>query len=436
MEKPKAPAASASYMGPVLFGLAVVFTTFGVAGGWAAMAPLDSAVVAPGVVAVENNRRSVQHLEGGIIAEILVTEGQHVQEGDVLFRLDTTRAQATQTVERQHLLGAQVLEARLMAERDGRSEIELPEAILAVKDEPFIAQAIADEQSQFAERRASIEGQVSILQSRIQQSRNRIEGLERELKSTNDQIGYINQELEGVRELYEKGLVSSARLLSLERERVRLEGVIGRTTAEISGAETVIGESELQIRQLRQERLEEAAQQITEVRRTINEFRERLLVSSDVLRRTAILAPRSGVVFNLKVFTIGQVIQAGETLMELVPRDEGLVVNAQVSPMDVDRVVPGLRSEVRFSAFKANETPVVFGQVQEISADRLVDENTRMPYFLMRVVVSEDEIPEILRGRLVPGMAGDVIVPTGERTALQYLVDPLQSALVRAFKEE
>ncbi len=435
-DKVKIPTASSNYMGPVLFGAAVVFMTFGVAGGWAAIAPLDSAVVAPGVVAVENNRRSVQHLEGGIIAEILVAHGDRVEEGDVLFRLDTTRAQASATVEQQQLTAARVLEARLVAERDDRPEIVFADDILAEKDVPFIAQAIEDQQSQFRERRTSIAGQVGILQARIQQSNTRIDGLQQELTSVRDQIGYINQELEGVRQLYEKGLVSSARLLGLERERVRLEGVIGRTLAEIAGAESTIGEAELQIEQLRQERQEQASEQITEVRRAINELRERLTVSSDVLRRTAITAPRSGQVINLKIFTVGQVIRAGDTLLEIVPQDEGMIINAQVSPLDIDRIYTGMATEVRFAAFGAQDVPVVFGEIREISPDRLVDEDTRMPYFLTRVVIAEDDIPEQLKGKLVPGMSGDIIVPTGERTALQYLIDPLHDALVRAFREE
>src|SRR5690606_11630941 len=164
------------------------------------------------------------------------------------------------------------------------------------------------------------------------------------------------------------------RLNSLERERARLEGVIGRTIAEISGTESVIGEARLQIAQLRQKHIEDVAQQVTEARKTINELKERLIVSSDSLRRTAILAPRSGRVIGLKVFTVGQVVRAGETLLEIVPENEGFVVNAQISPLDIDAVTPGMVAEVRFSAFKARVTPVVFGSLKEVSPDRIVDE--------------------------------------------------------------
>lgn len=430
------PKVSTNYAGPAFFGLAVIFMTFGVAGGWAAIAPLDSAVLAPGVVAVENNRRSVQHLEGGIISEINVTDGQRVDEGDILFRLDTTRARASETVERQQLHTARILEARLMAERDELEEIQFPKEIMELDDMPVIAQAIEDQISQFRERKASINGQIAILRQRIRQSESRIDGLEQELESTREQVEYIHDELVGVRALYEKELVSSQRLLALERERSRLQGTIGRTIAEISGAQTTIGEAELQIEQLRQEHQERAAEQITEVRRTINELTEKLTVSSDVLRRTAIIAPRSGTVIGLNVFTIGQVIRAGDTLLEIVPEDEGLIINAQVSPMDIDRVFPQMNAEVRFSAFKMNETPVVYGQVREVSPDRLIDEDTRQPYFRARIVVSEDDLPEILKGRISPGMASDVILPTGERTVLQYMIHPIQQALSQALTEE
>ena len=261
-----APKATDNFMGPIMFGLAVVFMTFGIAGGWAAMAPLDSAVVAPGVVAVENNRRLVQHLEGGIISEILIQDGHRVEEGAVLFRLDTTRAKATEAVERQSLHAARILEARLIAEIDGRPEIALPEDILEVRDQPAVAQAIADQTAQLAERRNSVNGQIGILRARVQQANTRADGLRQELESTRQQIGYINEELTGVRRLHEKGHVAAPRLHALERERARLEGVIGRTIAEISGAEAMAGEAELQIHQIQQERLERTAEQIVEVR--------------------------------------------------------------------------------------------------------------------------------------------------------------------------
>ena len=434
--KRKIPKTSANYKGPVYFGLAVIFMTFGVAGGWAAVAPLDSAVLAPGVVSVENNRRSVQHLEGGIISEIQVSDGQRVEEGDVLFRLDTTRARASENIERQQLHTAQILEARLLAERDNRDEVVIPEDIKRLSGNPVIAQAIEDQRSQFQERRISINGQIQILRSRIRQSENRIEGLQQELEATREQIAFIKDELVGIRQLFEKGLVPSSRLMSLERERARLQGVIGRTVAEVSGAESTIGEVELQIEQLRREYKERAAEQISEVRRTINELKEKLAVTSDVLRRTAIIAPRSGIVINLNVFTIGQVIRAGDTLLEIVPEDEGLVINAQVAPADIDRVTPNMQAEVRFSAFNMNDTPVVHGVVREVSPDRLVDEDTRQPYFRARVVIPETDIPDEIRGRIGPGMAADIIFPTGERTVLQYVIHPIQRALTQAMKEE
>lgn len=435
-EKRKAPKASSNYMGPVLFGFAVIFLTFGVAGGWAAIAPLGSAVLAPGVVVVDNNRKAVQHLEGGLISEIDVVDGQFVKEGDVLFRLDVTQAQANNTLIAQQLHAAQILEARLRAEREELDEIVLPEELKNLLSDPVVARAMQDEEVQFKERLASIRGQVDILESRIAQSNNRIDGLNVELKSTREQIDFINMELVGVRDLHEKGLVPSTRLNSLERERARLEGVIGRTVAEISGTQSVIGESRLQIAQLRQQHLEDVAKQVTEARKTINELKERLIVSSDILRRTAILAPRSGRVIGLKVFTVGQVVRAGDTLLEIVPKNEGFVVNAQISPLDIDAVTPNMSAEVRFSAFKARTTPVVFGSLKEVSPDRIVDEKNGQPYFLARVIVAEEEIPEALKGRITAGMPADVILPTGERTVLQYLLNPLETALSQSFAEE
>lgn len=435
-KKQKTPIASSNYMTPVLFGVAIIFLTFGVAGGWAAIAPIASAVVAPGVVAIENNRKVVQHLEGGIISEIYVVDGHMVDKGDLLFRIDPTQAKARATQVRQQLYAARVQEARLLAERDGQNEIDFPEDLLALDQDSVVRKAIADEQKQFNERKASIDGQISILRSRMEQAQTRIDGLNQELESTREQIGFVNKELVAVRSLHEKGLVSSTRLNQLERERAQLEGIIGRTTAEISGAQVTMGESELQIRQIRQERLEKAAEQITEIRRTINELKENLIVSSDILQRTEIRAPRSGTIINLAVFTKGQVIRAGDTLLEIVPEDEGLIINAQVSTTDIDNVHPGMTAEVRFPAFKARQTPVIFGEVRDVSADRLIDEQTRQPYFLARVSVANEDVPKHLRGRITAGMPGDVILPTGERTVLEYLLNPMETALTHAFTEE
>ena len=430
------PKASSNYMGPVYFGLAVIFLTFGVAGGWAAIAPLDSAVVAPGVIAVDNNRKTVQHLEGGIVSEILVKDGDRVEEGTVLFRLDTTQASASDKLVRQQMHSAQVLEARLLAERDGLPKIELPEAIMAVREEAPVAQAILDETKQFLERKASLDGQTAILRSRIDQAGTRVDGLETEVASLREQIELIDRELSSVRELFRRKLVSQGRLLALERERAQLDGQVGRTIADITTARETITESELQIAQLRQERVEETSQQISDVRRNINELRERIVVSADILKRTAIVAPRSGQVINLKVFTVGQVIRAGDTLLEIVPDDEGLVINAQVSPLDIDAVAPGMEAEIRFSAFKSRGIPIITGAIREISPDRLIDEQTRQPYFLARIHVADADIPEDLKGRLTPGMPGDIIFPTGERTVLQYLTSPMQDAFHKAFTEE
>lgn len=429
--------ASTNYMGPVLFGLAVIFLTFGVAGGWAAMAPLDSAVVAPGVISVENNRKSIQHLEGGIVSQINVQDGQRVKEGDVLFRLDKTQAQASQLLVAHQLNANRIIEARLLAERDGQEKIEFPPDLLqASKQDDTIARTINDQTSQFNEAKASVDGQIDILNSRVEQARTRIDGLQQQLAATHEQIKFINKELVGIRELYKKQLASADRLYALERNRAQLEGQIGSTTAEISGTEATIGEAKLQIHQIRQQRMEDAAKQITEVRKNINEAKERLTVSSDTLRRTAIVAPRSGTIFNLKVFTIGQVIRPGDTLAEIVPDNEGLVINVQISPLDIENVHPGMEAQVRFSSFTSRNIPTILGQLREISADRLVDETTRQPYFRGQVVVAENKLPTEIRGRLTPGMPADIIVPTGERTAMEYLVHPLKATLMHAFTEE
>jgi HlyD family secretion protein len=420
---------------PAIAGYIIIFLIFGIIGGWSTIAKLDRAVVAQATVSVESNRKVVQHYEGGIVSEILVKDGQTVENGDVLFRLSDIQARANSEVARNQLDANLALEARLIAERDQASTITWPPEIATRASLPLVARAIADQTTDFQDRRASLEGQVSVLQAKIQQLKTEIQGLAIEKDATEKQVAYIMQELIGLRELRSESLIPLGRLLSMERERTRLEGVVGRAIADQAKAQNAIGETTLQIQQLRQKFQEDTAAAILDVRQKIADLRDKDNVTRDVLQRIDITAPRSGTVQNLKVFSIGQVIRSGEPLLEIVPANDRLVVNAQFSPTEIDSVHAGQEAEIRFPAFQSRTIPVILGKLETVSQDRLVDETTKQPYYLGVVSIDKMAIPPELLPRLRAGMPAEVVVSSGERTVLSYMVSPLLNSLRKSFTE-
>jgi HlyD family secretion protein len=419
---------------PAIAGYVLIVGTFLVLGGWSAFARLDSAITATGVVSAETNRKTVQHLEGGIVREIHVREGQHVQAGQVLFRLDRTQAKAGYELQRNQLDSAIAQEARLIAERDGQDQIALPQELLDRADDPNVKRAIADQVAQFQERCGSLKGGVQILDAKIDQYQLEIEGLKQERSGTANQLGFVNEELVDVRHLFEKQLTQKSRLMLLERERSRLEGLIGRSTADESKARNGIEEARLQIRQLRQKFQEDVANSMLETRQKINDLREKVRVAQDVLSRVDILSPTTGVAQNLRVFTSSGVVKAGEPMVDVVPEHDALIVQTHVQPQDTENLQPGMPAEVRFSSFQTRILPIIVGEVESISRDRLIDEQTKQPYFLAQVVVND--IPSFVKDRLSAGMPADVIFPTGERTVLDYLVRPLKNRLRGVMREK
>jgi HlyD family secretion protein len=422
---------------PLAFaGYTLIAMTFGVAGVWAAVAKLDKAVIASGFVETETNRKTVQHLEGGIVRDILVKEGDHVVEGQVLFRLEQVQAEATNESLRNQLDSALALEARLVAERDGAQEISWPKELNDRLADPTLSHILNDQIHQFEKRRGSLEGQKSVLESRIVQLHKEIDGISVEKKSTEGQTTYINQELVGLRDLAGKNLVPVTRVYAMERERTRLEGEVGRAEADVAKAESSIAEMNIQIQELTQKFQEDVASSLLDVRQKIADVRERSSVSQDVVNRLAITAPRAGMVQNLKVFTIGQVLRGAEPLLDIVPDNDALVVHAEFSTTDIDNVFAGMSGEIRFPAFHSRTIPVMLGKIESISHDRLVDEATHQYYYLGVVSLNRADIPEEFRSRLRAGMPAEIIVSSGERTVLNYLVGPLSSSLRKTFREQ
>lgn len=418
---------------PAAIGYALIAFTFVILGGWSALAKLDSAVTAPGLVAEGSGRKSVQHLEGGIVKEILVREGEHVTAGQVLFRLDPTQPQSSFDLLQNQLDALLAEEARLIAERDRSTAIVWPDEIKSTKDRPNMKQAIADQTKQFTNRQSSLRGQINLLQSKIGQLKIAIQGMQVERDATNKQLQIVAQELNDLEYLLAEKLVQKSRVLTLQREKSRLEGLIGRSMTDEAKSEKEIGEAELQIQQVQNKVDEEVARAIVEVRQKISDTREKVHVAQHVFQRVDITAPVAGTAQDLKVFTIGGVIKPGDVLLQIIPDHDALIVQAHVSPQDMDRMWAGMRAEVRFSSFKSSLLPIISGRVESVSRDRLMDEMNKQPYFLAQVIV--DDIPEELRDRIVAGMPAELVFPTGERTVLNYLIRPLQDRMNGAFRE-
>lgn len=426
---------SHDYRRVAAIGLGIIVVTFGIFGLWAALAPLSSAVVAPGVVAVEYNRQTVQHLEGGIVRKILVHEGDKVKAGQLLFQLDPVQTQAALNITRNQLFSLLARRDRLMAERDSRPVVTFSPDVLAQSGEPTVAQAIADERHQFTERRATLQGQIAVLQTRISEYQSEMQGQDTERRSMEQQVAYLNEEISGLEELFKQDLVPKPRLLAVERERTQLQGQIGRSVADKARVEKSIGETQLQMRQLQQQLFQDVSKEVSDVENQTADLRQRYVVAQDQARRINVTAPMSGVAQNLRVYTEGAVVRPGDPLIEIAPDHGQMIIQAHISPNDVDSVHAGQKVEVRFPTFHSRTIPVITGEIRSVSQDRLVDEAAHSAYYLAIVYVPQVDLPEELRGRLRAGLPTEIVVPTGARSALQYIWQPLTNALHKTMRE-
>lgn len=426
---------SGDWRKPARAGFGIVVLTFGILGGWAALASLDGAVVASGTIVVETDRKAVQHLAGGIVRDVLVSPNAHVTEGQVLVRLDPTESRAQGEIERSAVFSLLAQAARLQAELDGAEMVTFPRELTRASSAPLAQRAMEDQLRLFNERRLGRTNDVSILKERIAQSDRQIEAVQSRSEAVRSQIESITEEHDSLAPLANKGIIPVTRLTTLKRQRAELQGQLGAFVADIAGERHTIGEARLQIEQVGRKAFEEASAQLAETSAKLADSHEKLRVADDVLSRTEIRAPRTGRVVGLKVHTIGGVVRPGETLMEIVPDDDTLIVSARMSPVDINNVAEGLSAEIRLPSFKASSTPIAIGEVQAIAADALHDELTRQPYYELQVSVQVSQFPEEIRAKLRPGMPAEVIVATGERTVLSYLTQPLTDALRLGMRE-
>ncbi|MBS99318.1 MAG: hemolysin secretion protein D [Oceanospirillaceae bacterium] len=419
---------------PKVIGLIILFLTFGVFGTWATVAPLDSAALAPGVVTVKSYRKTVQHLEGGIVEALKVRDGDVVEEGDILLTLDATQARAELEIVRGQLIATRALEARLQAEREEKESIQFPSAFNVTDDR--VAEAVKSEQQVFAARRSSHLGEVTVLEQRVTQLDEQIKGLGAVIASKRELLNSYQAEVSELTDLLTEGYVDKQRLREMERSISRLKGEIAEHRSSIAQAKMRQGETELQILQLTKDYHTEVVNQLSEVQAKLFDLRERERALEDRVERTVVRAPDSGMVIGMKVHTVGGVVQSGSPILDIVPSSDALIIEAQVSPIDIDRVSVGKLADIRFSAFKSSTTPVIEGRVTQISADRLVNEETGMPYYLSRVELTDTGRDMLGDLQLVPGMPAEVLINTGERTLLQYLVQPATNAFARSFIED
>ena len=423
-----------SDLAPRRIGLSILAIVFGGFGLWSILAPMDSAALAPGVITVKSHRKAVQHLEGGIVSEILVTDGQLVEKGQKLLVLDDTQARAELGILRGQYYTARAMERRLVAERDSSSVVEF--AVTLKAQDARAREAVRNEEQIFEARRSDRLGEIEVLEQRIIQLESKIEGLQALVASKEEIVSSYSEEVADLSELLAEGFVNKQRLRELQRNRSRSVGEVADHRASIAQAEVEIGETRLQILQLNKRFITEVVDQLAESQATVYDLKERIFAIEDRVRRSVITAPVAGIVLGMNTHTIGGVAQGGKVLLDIVPELAELVVAARLSPIDIDRVSIGMEATIRFSAFKNATTPTIHGSLTKISADRLVDEQTGQPYYLVQVVVSDEGKKMLGPLVLIPGMPAEVLIKTGERTLFEYLVQPARNAFARSLIED
>lgn len=425
------------YSRRIRFGLIVLLVSFVGAGGWAAFAPLDGAAIAPGRVIVESQNRVVQHLEGGIIDSLMVRDGAHVNHGDPLLVLSDTKPRTELNIVELELREELGREARLMAERVGASEISFPDE-LTEQDNAAVRNIIEGQEGLFKSRTESLQGQLGIYKQRTQALSQQMRGLRAMNRTLESRIASYEEELANWQELFDQELADRNRINEMQRELYRLQGEKSGNESQLAELEIKIGETESEALVTMQRYAEEVAEQLREAQRKVADLRARRTALQDTLDRTTIVSPVTGTVVGLAVHTVGGIVRPGDTLMEIVPSDQEFTIQVRVQPQDIDRVETGQKADVRLSAFNQQTADIIEGKVLGLSADAIKVENSEERYYEAKIELTElgMESMQAQGMYLVPGMPAEVMIKTGERTALQYLLDPVTRMVERAFREE
>ncbi|ACI56244.1 membrane fusion protein [Rhizobium leguminosarum] len=405
-------------------------------GGWAATTELSSAVIGEGVVVVNGDVKKVQHLTGGIVSKLLVSENDHVTAGQILIQLDGTTTKAQLSIVESTLAQLYARRARLKAERIDAESFDVEENISDLTSSTAARDLLDGETKLFDSRRSALVGMKSQLASRKDQLAEQIKGLVVQINATNDSLSLIEQELEGVDTLYKKGLVTLQRLNALKRARADLQGNSGQEIAAKAEAEGKAIEIDRQSLQLDEDRRSEIAKELTDVEAKIAENEERRGTALDQLRRLDIVAPLSGRIHELSIHTVNGVVNPGETLMLVVPENEDLTVQARVATRDIDQLHVGQSVDVRFSAFDQRTTPDVRGEITSIAPDVVKDERTGISYYPLRVKPEAESIAKLKSIKLYPGMPAEVFIKIADRNVISYLTKPLTDQMQHVFREE
>lgn len=423
-------------------GLGIAAAFFLLFLGWAAFVPLDAGAYATGVVAVSGNRQAVQHRDGGVVTSLRVVEGADVQKGQILMEIGAGELRASERGMTGQVLTLLAQRARLTAERNGAAMVVPPPEFAGLSEEDRL---IADDvfslqRLQFETRREAINTQKSVLNQRIAQLDQQIEGARRQLAANREQQRLIGEELQGMRSLADKGYAPVNRVRALERNQAQLVGEEGALVAQIARSAEAVGESRMQILSLDNQKAEEVATQLRDVQVQLDDLQPKLQAARDQLERAIVRAPSSGKVVGLSIFTVGGVVSPGQLLMEIVPGDKALVIQANINPNDADDLQIGQETQIRFTALHERSLPILKGEITKISADSFVDENSGMRFFRGEISVPEREMAKIREVRgdrtaISPGLPVEIVVPLRKRTALDYLLEPLAQTVWRSGRE-
>ena len=417
-------------------GVAAIFLLVGGIGLWAATSELSGAIVAAGHLVVDSNVKAVQHPQGGVVGTLNVQNGSLVAAGDVVVRLDDTVARANLAIVKNTLDELSARRARLTAEREGMETIAYPDDLVARMPDAHVAQLVDGENRLFTLRRQARDGQVAQLRERIAQFEEEIAGIEAQKRSKSQEIRLIKSELTGMRELWDKKLVLRSRVAEQERAQARLDGESGQLTAATAQTRGRISEIELAIIQIDQDMRSEVAGELREIEARAAELEERKIAAEQSLRQIDIRAPQAGRVHQLTVHTVGGVIAPGESIMQIVPSADALVVEARVSPQDIDQISLKQPAILRLSAFSREDTPEIAGEVDRISADLIEDAKSGTSYYTLRIALSKKDVARANMLELKPGMPVEAFLRTSDRTVLSYLLKPLRDQINRAFRED
>jgi HlyD family type I secretion membrane fusion protein len=404
--------------------------------GWAAVVPLASAIQSPGVIVVESHRKTIQHLEGGIVDTVNVKEGDAVHAGELMVQLDDTQARSSLQLLKGEGDAMMAQEARLTAERDGDDHVTFPADLLARQNDPKVAEAIKGETNTFKTRRETLLKQVDILNQRNSENNSMIAGLKKEQESIDLQMMLVQKETTSVETLYARGLSTLPRFLALQRQSADLTGQRGQLVEKIAQVQLSSGENELQAMNVKNQYMSDVVKDLRDVQTKRFDLLDRIHAAQDVLNRLTIRAPVTGKVVGLAVHAKGAVVRPGDTIMEIVPLKDELEVEARVRPEDADSIHIGMDAHVSMSAYQRRRLPTLNGVVRTISADRLTDQRTGQPYFSVLITVDKGPLRGFSDAKLLPGLPVEVALETGDRTAMSYFTEPITDVFRKGMREK